>query len=109
MGGLKINENQQVIDADAHPIEGLWAAGNCSAASSSAITPSPSRVPATAAPAPVAAAPASSPPTAPWGRSGATAGRAHYGSLFSPKLIPNCTLPIGGAPTKSEPLVCVVH
>lgn len=30
MGGLKINENQQVIDADAHPIEGLWAAGNCS-------------------------------------------------------------------------------
>lgn len=23
MGGLKINENQQVIDADAHPIEGL--------------------------------------------------------------------------------------
>ncbi len=37
------------------------------AASSSAITPSPSRVPATAAPAPVAAAPASSPPTAPRG------------------------------------------
>ena len=30
MGGLKINENQQVIDADAHPIKGLWAAGNCS-------------------------------------------------------------------------------
>ena len=30
MGGLKINENQQVIDADAHPVEGLWAAGNCS-------------------------------------------------------------------------------
>lgn len=29
-GGLQINENQQVIDADARPIDGLWAAGNCS-------------------------------------------------------------------------------
>lgn len=30
LGGLQINENQQVIDANAHPIPGLWAAGNCS-------------------------------------------------------------------------------
>lgn len=30
LGGLEINENQQVLDAEKKPIEGLWAAGNCS-------------------------------------------------------------------------------
>lgn len=28
--GLRINEDMQVLDADAHPIEGLYAAGDCS-------------------------------------------------------------------------------
>lgn len=28
--GLRINEDMQVLDADARPIEGLWAAGDCS-------------------------------------------------------------------------------
>ena len=30
LGGLEIDENQQVLDAEKKPIEGLWAAGNCS-------------------------------------------------------------------------------
>ena len=30
MGGLQINDSQQVIDGSGMPIEGLWAAGNCS-------------------------------------------------------------------------------
>lgn len=30
MGGLKINENQQVIDADAHPSRACGPPGNCS-------------------------------------------------------------------------------
>lgn len=30
MGGLEINENQQVLNSDKEPIKGLWAAGNCS-------------------------------------------------------------------------------
>ncbi len=30
LGGLQINDQQQVIDENAEPIEGLWAAGNCS-------------------------------------------------------------------------------
>lgn len=30
LGGLEINENQQVLDIAKKPIEGLWAAGNCS-------------------------------------------------------------------------------
>ncbi|MEG0503775.1 MAG: FAD-dependent oxidoreductase, partial [Raoultibacter sp.] len=30
LGGLEIDETQQVLDAEKKPIEGLWAAGNCS-------------------------------------------------------------------------------
>ncbi|MEY8562633.1 FAD-binding protein [Eggerthellaceae bacterium 3-80] len=30
MGGLKINEDQQVLDVDGHAIKGLWVTGNCS-------------------------------------------------------------------------------
>lgn len=30
LGGLEIDENQQVLDSEKNPIKGLWAAGNCS-------------------------------------------------------------------------------